>query len=461
MPTKADIKKILSKGLTGREAGKLIFQDNWLVDTRRGSFLSERDMASIKAGLRTDRDIKEYNSYIRLYKYVDYTLKEVRIVSLEAESYLHYTYMMLQTYEHAEAYKMAYMYIPAIVTQKQYEELSARQRVNKLNSVFTLQEVISTLSKVDLEYVLDEDEPEPVIDFQKDERLIKAVERIKELLKSGKLKPLKLEKKEDYYASHKLKMPAQPVQEVAEMLDKLLTGELQYDEDDSLSLTAFRVSSIYELEELRDWMQSWVDIYMPNYDEETSVRPDDMMQSQYVAIIQNPQPKDLDKRGYWIERDYLGSNLKTDNKRDTKLIAGLMDASKGRIKAFLGIQSVLEAISRVIEVDFLEDLEQWRQELQSIVEVVNKQIDRLDGSWERLGLPELKPIKMGRMKATMATIRYFRERMALALGDNWWEEPRDNFKTEADEPDTLAQEFSEELGEVLEQEMKKRGISHG
>jgi len=106
-------------------------------------------------------------------------------------------------------------------------------------------------------------------------------------------------------------------------------------------------------------------------------------------------------------------------------------------------------------------LEQWRQELQSIVEILNRQIESMDGKWERLGLPELKPIKTGRMKATMATIRYFRERMALALGDNWWEEPRDNFKLEADEPGTLAQEFSEELEEVLEQEMKKRGISHG
>ncbi len=461
MPTKTDIKKILSKGLTGREAGKLIFLDNWLVDTRRGGFLSERDMSSIKAGLRTDRDIKEYNSYIRLYKYVDYTLKEVRITALEAEAFLHYTSMLLQTYEKAEVFQLAYMDIPAIVTQKQYEELSARQRANKLNSVFTLQEVISVLSKVELEVILDEDEPEPVIDFQKDERLIQAAGRIKELLKSGRLKPLKLEKREDYYDSHKLKIPAQPVKEVVEILDKLLTGELQYDEDDSLLLTAFRTKDCYELEELRDWMQSWVDIYMPNYDEETSARPEDMMQSRYVAIIQNPLPRDLDKRGYWIAKDYLGSNLKPDAKKDSETITTFLHASKERIKGFLGVQSVLEAISRVIEVDFLEDLEQWRQELQVIVEVLNGQIDRLDGGWGRLGLPELKPIRIGRMKASASTIRYFRERMALALGENWWEEPRDNLKLEADEPGTLAQEFSEELEEVLEQEMKKRGISHG
>lgn len=461
MPTKTDIKKILSKGLTGREAGKLIFLDNWLVDTRRGGFLSERDMASLKAGLKTDRDIKEYNSYVRLYRYVDYTLKEARILALEAEALLHYTYRLLEVYEKAEAFRMAYMYIPAIVTQRQYEELSAKQRAHKLKSVVSLQEVISTLSGVELEYVLDEDEPEPVIDFQKDERLIEAVQKIKELLKAGKLKPLKLEKWDDYYQAHKLKIPAQPVKEVIEMLDKLLTGELQYDEDDSLSLTVFRVNSFYELGEMSGWIKSWVDIYMPNYDEETGARPADMMQSQYVAIIQNPLPRDLDKRGYWIEKDYLGHSLKPDSEKDSETITIFLHSSKERIKGFLGIQSVLEAISRVIEVGFLDDLEQWREELRSIVEVLNKQIDRLDGSWERLGLPELKPIKMGRMKATASTIRYFRERMALALGENWWEEPRDNFKTEADEPGTLAQEFSEELEEVMEQEMKKRGISHG
>jgi hypothetical protein len=414
-------------------------------------------MASIRAGLRSDKDIKEYNSYVRLYRYVDYTLKEARIVSLEAESFLNYVYRMLEVYEKAEAFKLAYWYIPAIVTQKQYEELKAKQKAIKLEQVSSLQEIISYLADVDLEPLLEEDEPEPVIDFQKDERLIKAVEQIKELLKAGKLKPLKLNKWDDYYDSHKLKIPAQPVKEVIEMLDKLLSGELQYDEDDALRLTVFRGKSLYELEELEAFIKKWIEEYTPNWDEETSARPADMMQSQYVAIIQNPLPRDLDKRGYWIEKDYLGHSLKPDAKKDSKAIATFLYASKERIKVFLGVQSVLEAISRVIEVDFLEDLEQWRQELQSIVAVFNSQIDRLDGKWERSGLPELKPIKIGRMKASASTIKYFRERMALALGGNWWEEPRDNFKTEVDEPDTLAQEFSEELEEVL----KKRGGSHG
>jgi len=468
MPTKADIKKILSKGLTGKQAGRLVFQDNWLTDTRRGGFLSEKDHSYIRAGLKNDRDMKDYNSYIRLYNYVDYTLKEARIVALEAETYLHIAYGILDTYGVSEAFRLAEMYIPAIVTQKQYEELKAKQRALKMDQVSSLQELISYLAQVDFEIIVDEDEPEPEleIDFQNDERLREAVSTIQELLRAGKLHPLKLKKREDYYDGHKLKIPAQPVQEVIEMLDKFLTGELQYGEDDSLLLTVFRGKNLYELEELEGFIKSWIDEYSPNWEEETSARPADRMQSQFVAIVQNPpsyNPDEegwVDERGYWREPDYmgiLGFDAVKNVERDTKSLNIFMNSTKERIKGFLAIKSVLEAISKVIDVDFLEDLNQWELELQTVLIAVNAEISRLDGKWEKLGLPELKPIKMGRMKATASTIRYFRERMALALGENWWEEPRDNFKLEADEPDTLAQEFTEEL----EKELVKRGAKRG
>ena len=463
MTTKADIKRLLSKGFTGKEAGRLIFHDNWLADTGRGGFLSEKDVSSLKAGLKGDKDIKEYNSYIRLYKYVDYTLKEVRIVALEAEVYLYIAYRILDTYGVTEAFRLAEMYIPAIVTQKQYEELKAKQRALKLDQVSSLQELISYLSEVDFEIIVDDDEPEPEseseIDFQNDERLREAVSTIQELLRAGKLHPLKLKKREDYYDGHKLKIPAQPVQEVIEMLDKFLTGELQYGEDDSLRMTVFRGKNLYELEELEGFIKSWIEEYTPNWDEETSARPLGRMQSAFVAIIQNPLSSQIDKRGYWREPDYmglLGLDAVKNTERDSRSLTIFMNSTKERIKGFLAIKSVLDAISKVIDVDFLEDLLQWELELQTIVDVVNAEINRLDGKWERLGLPELKPIKIGRMKATSATIKYFRERMAMALGDNWWEAPRDNLQLEADEPDTLAHEFTEELKDIHAKYMGER-----
>lgn len=461
MPTKADIKKILSKGLTGKQAGRLTFQDNWLTDTQRGGVLTEKDHSYIRSGLKNETDRRDYNSYIRLYNYVDYTLKEARIVALEAETYLHIAYRILDGYAVSEAFRLAEMYIPAIVTEKQYEELKAKQRERKLKDVLSLQEFISLLSEVDFEIIVDDDEPEPEseIDFQNDERLREAVSTLQELLRAGKLHPLKLKKREDYWDGHKLKIPAQPVQEVIEMLDKYLTGELQYGEDDSLRLTVFRWSEAYNVEGIGENIRRSLDEYIPALYDEDSTRQAGRMQSSYIAIIQNPGDSWIDERGYWKELDYLGLvgiDAVKNTERDTKSLKIFMNSSRERIKGFLAIKSVLEAISKVIDVDFLEDLQQWEEELQAIVEAVNAEINRLDGKWERLGLPELKPIKIGRMKATPATIKYFRERMALALGDNWWEAPRDNLQLEADEPDTLAHEFTEDLKDILAKYMGER-----
>jgi len=461
MPTKADIKKILSKGLTGKQAGRLTFQDNWLTDTQRGGVLTEKDHSYIRSGLKNETDRRDYNSYIRLYNYVDYTLKEARIVSLEAEVYLHITYRILDGYAVSEAFRLAEMYIPAIVTEKQYEELKAKQRERKLKDVLSLQEFISLLSEVDFEIIVDDDEPEPEseIDFQNDERLREAVSTLQELLRAGKLHPLKLKKREDYWDGHKLKIPAQPVQEVIEMLDKYLTGELQHGEDDSLHLTVFRWSEAYNVEGIGENIRRSLDEYIPALYDEDSTRQAGRMQSSYIAIIQNPGDMWIDERGYWKELDYLGLvgiDAVKNTERDTNSLKIFMNSSRERIKGFLAIKSVLEAISKVIDVDFLEDLQQWEEELQAIVEAVNAEINRLDGKWERLGLPELKPIKIGRMKATPATIKYFRERMALALGDNWWEAPRDNLQLEADEPDTLAHEFTEDLKDILAKYMGER-----
>jgi hypothetical protein len=461
MPTKADIKKILSKGLTGKQAGRLTFQDNWLTDTQRGGVLTEKDHSYIRSGLKNETDRRDYNSYIRLYNYVDYTLKEARIVALEAETYLHIAYRILDGYGVSEAFRLAEMYIPAIVTEKQYEELKAKQRERKLKDVLSLQEFISLLSEVDFEIIVDDDEPEPEseIDFQNDERLREAVSTLQELLRAGKLHPLKLKKREDYWDGHKLKIPAQPVQEVIEMLDKYLTGELQYGEDDSLHLTVFRWSEAYNVEGIGENIRRSLDEYIPALYDEDSTRQAGRMQSSYIAIIQNPGDRWIDERGYWKELDYLGLvgiDAVKNTERDTNSLKIFMNSSRERIKGFLAIKSVLEAISKVIDVDFLEDLQQWEEELQAIVEAVNAEINRLDGKWERLGLPELKPIKIGRMKATPATIKYFRERMALALGDNWWEAPRDNLQLEADEPDTLAHEFTEDLKDIHAKYMGER-----
>ena len=143
MTTKTELRKLLRGGLTGEEAGKLVLQDNWLADRGQEGFLDNKDIASIKASLKTPHDIQVYNSYIKLYELVDYTLKDAKIYALEAQFYLMWIDKILERLINKAAHNWSLKEkIPAIVTQKQYEELKPKQRELKLKSPIALGDVL-------------------------------------------------------------------------------------------------------------------------------------------------------------------------------------------------------------------------------------------------------------------------------------------------------------------------------
>ena len=72
MVDKKTFKNLISKGLTGKEAGLLAFHDSWEVDHMRPELLSESDFEKLKAGLVERQDIASYNRMIDAYRAVDY-----------------------------------------------------------------------------------------------------------------------------------------------------------------------------------------------------------------------------------------------------------------------------------------------------------------------------------------------------------------------------------------------------
>ena len=62
--TATAVKRILTKGLTGWQAGKLILQD--MIDSflRRDSVLTEADMAAIRQEPMEGADVRDYNMFI-------------------------------------------------------------------------------------------------------------------------------------------------------------------------------------------------------------------------------------------------------------------------------------------------------------------------------------------------------------------------------------------------------------
>jgi hypothetical protein len=451
MTTKTDIRKLLRGGLTGEEAGKLVIQDNWLVDRGKEGFLDKRDMTAIKSSLKTPHDIEAYNSYIKLYQLIDYTLKDAKILALEAQFYLLWIDKKLESLLKKAAHDWSLLSdIPAIVTQKQYEELKAKQKLLKLKQPITLSEFIEERADDYLEDVNRGDLP---LEWKS------AIQELLELIRAGKLTPLRLKDRQDYYDFYKREIDYLPAEDTVEKLDAWLAGELSEEEIDSLlEMIVFIGEELYQTG-LPEWIE-WIDVYIPNLDEQTAARPEGMMQSMRVAIIQNPKPEEIDERGFWIEKDVFSSKEKPDTKKDRETIEGFLAAVKERIKAFLSIQAVMDAISQIVGVDFSEDMRQWYETIESIVHIFNSDIESLwmmAPDWiKELGLEDGREmpykLKIGRLKPTAKSLRYYQERMAIALGDDWMREAVESLEYEPQEEGSLAQEMADELAEALEKE---------
>lgn len=468
MVKKLELRKLLRGGLSGEEAGKLVLQDNWLADRGQEGYLSQRDMSAIKSSLKTSHDIEVYNSYIRLYELVDYTLKDARIYALEAESYLMWLDKKLTNLLQKSAHNWSLLFdIPAVVTQKQYDELSQKQRELLLEAPVSLVEVLESRAEA---------LPKPEEKQSWPEEWRPAIQEIQQLITEGKLTPLRVKDSKDIREFYKRDVDYQPAEDTVERLDAWLAGELSEEEvDNFIELTAFIGEELYQTG-LPEWIE-WIDTYKPNLDEMTAARPEGMMQAMRAAIIQQPEPEEIDERGYYIEKDIFSSKELPDLEKEKEDIEVFLKAVKSRIKSFLAIQAVMDAISQITGIDFSEDLRQWYREVEAIVTVFNATVDGLflsaHGWYEDLGLGDYnKPyqLKIGRLKPTVKSLRYYQERMAIALGDAWMREAVKSLEYEEAEEGSLAHEVSQELSEEkgitakeMAEELEKRAkeAKHG
>ncbi len=116
-------------------------------------------------------------------------------------------------------------------------------------------------------------------------------------------------------------------------------------------------------------------------------------------------------------------------------------------------------------MDFTEDLKKWYERVEIHVDYYNLLVDppeKEDSLWPRaphyLGMPKLPKLRIGRLKPTAKTIQYYRERIALGLGDNWWHELL-SMDFEQDEEESLAMEAAKQLRELREAEEAQDGQS--
>jgi len=488
MATKSEVKRLLGKGLTGLEAAKLVLQDNVEVDHGRPGFLTKADIERIKQSLTSSSDVADYNRWIRVYQLVDYSLKEAKIAELEAETLLWQATNLLKIYHLEDRVRKVLYALPAVVTEKQYQELKAKQRDLLLSHKHKLDDVAAMLE--------DEDE---------DGYFQRAIQRLLPPVRDGKVHPawlsedacqqleeLKAEDQvqrerwqeepsldlEDYWreserrqdeivqAGYDAGKTLQP-EEAVSLLESVAGNE----DEEVLERLYFSSQELYEA----GFLQDWIDEYKPSLEWSTMARPEGIMQSSRVAVVQEPYPHDLDERGWYKDHGLeMLTELSGYQHRSELLLEGesrtlperlqvYRSAACEQIKLFLAIQAIVEAVSQIIEVDLGEDLDQWLEILRATLEYYNGYAAPIDLGEDRpepfrtikppyyLGQPELPRLKIGKLKPTAKSLRYYEERMAMALGDDWWREAIESLDFETDEEDSLAGDLLKDLEDVREE----------
>lgn len=522
--TRQQVKQILKSHLSGRETAKLILQDAWEKDHEREGFLTDEDIQRLKKGLRVSQDIDAYNSLIELYRIMSFTLQGIRISALETVGILEQANKLLKDCYLRSILRDERPLDPVIMTEKQYEDVKARQRQELLQEIHEFGQALAMRAYAEAPR---EQQKESGYDFwglvyDRPDLLSLAVSQYQEQIQSGGLRPVILTEEQiqrvqeidgqleeareswragppdeyrenwlDWYREH---FPEDTFDKDQEQLERELRHAYSKADMDRLS-ERYRAKEALQskahqeglkawgqeqaqrllegLELLKahpemvdteehpglDWLLSWTyisgqQLYQTGFPEHVQwideykpgLSEADPFENK-VAIILNPSKFDLDEQGHYktaspwerIER-YLAVTVAEEQLQEqgsnlTELLQDFTTAARARIRDFLASQAVTEAVSKATDIPFTEDTERDFEHIQNMVKQFNllaKEQPLLPHLPDGLILPE---IRIARMRPKQEMIQHLRERVAMALGEDWWRELKDIELAFEDEPD--------------------------
>jgi len=101
------------------------------------------------------------------------------------------------------------------------------------------------------------------------------------------------------------------------------------------------------------------------------------------------------------------------------------DQGRRHLKALMAYQQALEELSSLLDVPLTEDFGPWWEELEILIETYNRSrrlIKAKDPKKEIKEAHSLPEIRLSMLKADPDLLAYMRDRMAMAMGEAWWEE---------------------------------------
>lgn len=425
---KARLKKLLSKGnLSGWEAGKLLVQEGYERAHGR-QILTDVETANIRQSIAkaSNKEIDDYNKLIDAGQILDYINLEGRVNCLYVTKRLEGAKHILADLVDDIRHKLSNNDRPTIVTERQFQEIVAKHREKYFNDNYPLDQVISwralEIAPDDIKYHthypehLEKEKPELYARLYKD-----AKEQIKKLISSGKIELTFFEddltprqKKKIETLEAKVKREPLADKEWDTLLDKAdISGEQLYNSG------------------LPEWPR-WIDGKSDFYDAET----DNFYQ---VAIIQNPQPDQIDECGCYKES--IIENLppllrfsinKVDHIKALALFEKGLQISHSEIRKFLSFKQVIEEFSEMAGLNLTEDIDRWYQE--EVIGSINgfnnflqaaKRFCNIDIVEPIFSVSHIPPITIEKLKPNPEALKILRNRLSSGmgtggLGDNWW-----------------------------------------
>ncbi len=348
-----DIQTLLKKKkLSGKEAARLIISDNFGYFMSNGAkkILKDSDRETIVESLQGDQDIKDYNAYLHIGKRIQETFVVLDAVKGSIAARLYRVVIeMLKTQSLSEHIRRD-AFTPQIMTEKQLEDMKKLQRQNLLDEPVSLAEILVSLADdayPDISvFYADKEEAKGKADIQEYE------DAVDELAK-------------DYPEAY---------QEGYKRLTELITsGQLAVDIPPKRNLTPRSFSLMKKTFVKREalyrlgYWQEYVDTYHPNLNHETGGT------AAGVAIIQDPEPYQLDDKGYYRDTFTLRHLYSPDEIIEIKestwmTVASAADKTKKELRSIYRYTAIIKAYSDLMDYDF-------RGHMDVILRVIKEAVD--------------------------------------------------------------------------------------
>ena len=160
-----------------------------------------------------------------------------------------------------------------------------------------------------------------------------------------------------------------------------------------------------------------------------------------VAIIQDPDPELMDDRGYYSLPEPLSEELIRNftlvrlieeelKEADPNYLESLLifsQRAREHIRALKAYQQALEELSSLLDVSLTEDFASWWHGLEMTAEQYNRAFTLHGTGLLKLTVESdkgerLSQIRLKMLKTDPDLLDYMRDRIAMAMGENWWEE---------------------------------------